>query len=103
MIAIRNSLGKGENDDKNDEKKAKLSRCERMLMEGEEFFRKFKMDLLGILKPIEADIIRKRFGLIDGKSRTLKEIGDSYQLSAERIRQLQFRGMAKIRKRSKGA
>ena len=54
--------------------------------------------LLGGLKPIEADILRKRFGLINDHERTLKEIGDEYRLSRERVRQLQEQALGKMRK-----
>ncbi len=54
--------------------------------------------LLGVLKPIEADILRKRFGLINDHERTLKEIGDEYRLSRERVRQLQEQALGKMRK-----
>ena len=50
------------------------------------------------LKPIEADILRKRFGLAGGREQTLKEIGQSYNLSRERIRQLQEQALGKIRR-----
>jgi RNA polymerase primary sigma factor len=68
-------------------------------------------DLLCELRPIEADILRQRFGLgpemsdADGRRRagdaqelTLKEIGDKYNLSRERIRQLQEQALAKMRR-----
>jgi RNA polymerase primary sigma factor len=55
-------------------------------------------EILGDLKPIEADVLRKRFGLAGGREQTLKEIGDSYQLSRERIRQIQEQALAKIRR-----
>lgn len=55
-------------------------------------------DCLGELKPIEADIIRKRFGLVGDRELTLKEIGETYNLSRERIRQLQEQALGKIRK-----
>lgn len=54
--------------------------------------------LLQSLKPIEADILRKRFGLMNDKERTLKEIGDEYHLSRERVRQLQEQALGKMRK-----
>lgn len=54
--------------------------------------------LLSVLKPIEADILRKRFGLINDRERTLKEIGDEYRLSRERVRQLQEQALGKMRK-----
>ncbi|MCK5798704.1 MAG: sigma-70 family RNA polymerase sigma factor [Deltaproteobacteria bacterium] len=53
---------------------------------------------LGELKPIEADILRKRFGLGGGAERTLKEIGQDYDLSRERIRQIQEQALGKIRR-----
>jgi RNA polymerase primary sigma factor len=54
--------------------------------------------LLGHLTPIESRIIRWRFGLDDEDELTLKEIGDKYNLSRERIRQLQEQALGKIRK-----
>jgi len=54
--------------------------------------------LLGTLSPIESRIIRWRFGLDDEDELTLKEIGDKYNLSRERIRQLQEQALGKIKK-----
>ena len=54
--------------------------------------------LLHELKPIEADILRRRFGLLDDKELTLKEIGEKYDLSRERIRQLQEQALLKMRR-----
>ncbi len=54
--------------------------------------------LLTTLTPIESRIIRWRFGLDDEDELTLKEIGDKYNLSRERIRQLQEQALSKIRK-----
>jgi RNA polymerase primary sigma factor len=54
--------------------------------------------LLSHLTPIESRIIRWRFGLDDEDELTLKEIGDKYKLSRERIRQLQEQALGKIRK-----
>ncbi len=54
--------------------------------------------LLGTLTPIESSIIRWRFGLDNEDELTLKEIGDKYNLSRERIRQLQEQAIGKIRK-----
>jgi RNA polymerase primary sigma factor len=55
-------------------------------------------ELLAALKPIEADILRQRFGLDDDKELTLKEIGEKYNLSRERIRQLQEQALMKMRR-----
>ncbi len=57
--------------------------------------------LIGRLRPIEADILRKRFGLVDENELTLKEIGSQYSLSRERIRQLQEQALGKIRRELK--
>jgi RNA polymerase primary sigma factor len=54
--------------------------------------------LLMDLKPIEADILRQRFGLDSDKELTLKEIGEKYNLSRERIRQLQEQALLKMRR-----
>jgi RNA polymerase primary sigma factor len=56
------------------------------------------LKLLEGLRPIEADILRKRFGLETDKERTLKEIGDEYRLSRERVRQLQEQALGKMRR-----
>jgi RNA polymerase primary sigma factor len=55
-------------------------------------------ELLDELRPIEADILRQRFGLGTEQELTLKEIGDRYQLSRERIRQLQEQALGKMRR-----
>jgi RNA polymerase primary sigma factor len=49
------------------------------------------------LKPIEADVLRRRFGLADGNEETLVEIGESHNLSRERIRQIQEQALDKLR------
>jgi RNA polymerase primary sigma factor len=54
--------------------------------------------LLHELRPIEADILRQRFGLGTEQELTLKEIGDKYNLSRERIRQLQEQALGKMRR-----
>ncbi len=53
------------------------------------------------LRPIEADILRKRFGLGESSEQTLKQIGEQYSLSRERIRQLQEQALGKIRRELK--
>ncbi len=55
-------------------------------------------ELLHLLNPIEQDIIRRRFGLGDDSDQTLDEIGKMYNLSRERVRQIQAQGLQKIRR-----
>ena len=47
---------------------------------------------------MESRILHWHFGLDDEEELTLKEIGDKYNLSRERIRQLQEQALGKIRK-----
>ena len=55
-------------------------------------------ELLTLLNPIERDIIRRRFGLGNDIDQTLDEIGRTYNLSRERVRQIQAQGLAKVRR-----
>jgi RNA polymerase primary sigma factor len=53
--------------------------------------------VLDHLSDRERDIIKLRFGLTDGQHYTLSEIGEIYQLSRERVRQIQAKAMRKLR------
>lgn len=53
--------------------------------------------VLDTLPTKEADIVRYRFGLIDGNAKTLEEVGQIYNLSRERIRQLEAKALRKLR------
>jgi RNA polymerase primary sigma factor len=55
-------------------------------------------ELMKTLTPMEARIVRWRFGLDNEDELTLKEIGDKYNLSRERIRQLQEQALGKMRR-----
>ncbi len=59
---------------------------------------RFTRSSMDILTPIEADVIRQRFGLLDDEEKTFREIGDTYQLSRERIRQIQNTALQKLRR-----
>lgn len=54
-------------------------------------------EILDQLTPREARILRLRYGLQDGESRTLKEVGEMFGLSRERIRQLEKEALRKLR------
>jgi RNA polymerase primary sigma factor len=54
-------------------------------------------DILDQLTPREARVLRLRYGLQDGESRTLKEVGEMFGLSRERIRQLEKEALRKLR------
>jgi RNA polymerase primary sigma factor len=55
-------------------------------------------DMLGGLTEREQKIIRLRFGLEDGKNYTLEEVGQEFSVTRERIRQIEAKALAKLRK-----
>ena len=55
-------------------------------------------DMLGALTEREQKILRLRFGLEDGKSHTLEEVGQEFMVTRERIRQIEAKALAKLRK-----
>lgn len=55
-------------------------------------------DMLGSLSEREQKILKLRFGLEDGKSHTLEEVGQEFSVTRERIRQIEAKALAKLRK-----
>ena len=55
-------------------------------------------EVLGSLSERERKIIQMRFGLGNGKSRTLEEVGQEFDVTRERIRQIEAKALAKLRK-----
>jgi RNA polymerase primary sigma factor len=55
-------------------------------------------DALNHLTPREQDVVRLRFGLEDGKIRTLEEVGKAFGVTRERIRQIEAKTLAKLRR-----
>jgi RNA polymerase primary sigma factor len=55
-------------------------------------------DLLGSLSDREQKILRLRFGLEDGKQHTLEEVGQEFAVTRERIRQIEAKALAKLKK-----
>ena len=55
-------------------------------------------EALGHLSPREQDVVRLRFGLEDGKIRTLEEVGRAFGVTRERIRQIEAKTLAKLRR-----
>jgi RNA polymerase primary sigma factor len=54
-------------------------------------------EVLKTLTPREAQIIRLRFGLEDGSEHTLEEVGQNFQVTRERIRQIEAKALRKLR------
>ncbi|MGI5893633.1 MAG: RNA polymerase sigma factor RpoD [Candidatus Merdivicinus sp.] len=53
--------------------------------------------VLGTLTPREEKVLRLRFGLEDGRSRTLEEVGKEFNVTRERIRQIEAKALRKLR------
>ena len=55
--------------------------------------------VLDALTPGERDVLRLRYGWDDGREKTLKEIGNIFKITRERIRQIEHKALQKLRKR----
>lgn len=55
------------------------------------------MDVLDTLTPREEKVLRLRFGLDDGRARTLEEVGKEFKVTRERIRQIEAKALRKLR------
>jgi RNA polymerase primary sigma factor len=53
--------------------------------------------VLNELAPRERDVIRMRFGLIDERAHTLEEVGKAFDVTRERIRQIEAKALRKLR------
>jgi len=53
--------------------------------------------VLNSLLPREREVIRLRYGLDDGRERTLEEVGQLFGITRERVRQIEFKAMRKLR------
>jgi len=60
-------------------------------------------DLLGSLTERERAVLSLRYGLTDGRSRTLQEIGKAFQVTRERVRQIEAKALDKLRSHSLGS
>ena len=54
-------------------------------------------EVMNTLTPREAKVLKLRFGLEDGKTRTLEEVGREFQVTRERIRQIEAKALRKLR------
>ncbi len=54
-------------------------------------------EVLGTLTPREHRVLQLRFGLEDGRSRTLEEVGKEFKITRERVRQIEVKALRKLR------
>jgi RNA polymerase primary sigma factor len=54
-------------------------------------------EVLSTLTPRERRVLQLRFGLEDGRSRTLEEVGKEFGVTRERIRQIEAKALRKLR------
>jgi RNA polymerase primary sigma factor len=57
--------------------------------------------ILATLSPREQEVLRLRFGIDDSPAHTLEEVGKSFDLTRERVRQIEAKGLEKLRLRSR--
>ena len=55
------------------------------------------VDVLGTLTEREQKVLKLRFGLEDGRARTLEEVGKTFDVTRERIRQIEAKALRKLR------
>ncbi|MCD7928119.1 MAG: RNA polymerase sigma factor RpoD [Oscillospiraceae bacterium] len=55
------------------------------------------IEVLSTLTPREEKVLKLRFGLIDGRTRTLEEVGKEFNVTRERIRQIEAKALRKLR------
>jgi RNA polymerase primary sigma factor len=63
----------------------------------QELLREQVETVLGSLNQRESEVLRLRFGLVDGRNRTLEEVGKEFNVTRERIRQIEAKALRKLR------
>ena len=59
------------------------------------------MEVLDTLTPREKKVLELRFGIVDGRTRTLEEVGKEFNVTRERIRQIEAKALRKLRHHSR--
>ena len=62
-----------------------------------EYLREQLEEVLDTLAPREKKVLELRFGIVDGRTRTLEEVGKEFNVTRERIRQIEAKALRKLR------
>jgi len=96
LLSLDSPLGEGE-----DSSLANLVEDQNAVAPGDAATRSLMVEavreVLDDLPQREQEVVRMRFGLDDGRSRTLKEVGDAFGVSRERVRQIEAKTLTKLR------
>jgi RNA polymerase primary sigma factor len=59
--------------------------------------KKYMHDALDVLSPRSAEVLRLRYGLVDGREHSLNELAEQFGVTAERVRQIETAALSKLR------
>jgi RNA polymerase primary sigma factor len=59
--------------------------------------KKYMREALDVLSPRSADVLRLRYGLVDGREHSLNELSERFGVTAERVRQIETAALSKLR------
>ncbi len=66
-------------------------------MQPREMLRESMQSALAVLSERERQVLELRFGLVDGRDHTLEEVGQYFEVTRERIRQIELKALRKLR------
>jgi len=78
-------------------------KCQPDTVSTDKMLKEHIQELLKDLLPREAEVLKLRYGLEDGQVRTLEQVGKVFNITRERVRQIEFKAMKKLREPSKCA
>jgi RNA polymerase primary sigma factor len=78
-------------------------KCQPDITSTEKMLKEHIKELLKDLLPREAEVLKLRYGLVDGQVRTLEQVGKIFNITRERVRQIEFKAMKKLREPTKSA
>jgi RNA polymerase primary sigma factor len=99
-VSLETPLGKEEDSTLSDFI-ADENHCRPDVTSSERMLKAHIKELLIDLLPREAEVLKLRYGLEDGQARTLEQVGRIFNITRERVRQIEFKAMKKLREPAK--